>query len=342
MQYEVTSKWQPELQADILLYMAEMLAEGFTLMEIFPFLKAVYPKYADTFGQMQGELLGGKLFSDTLQHMHINQTIQYRVQTIEQFGDMAQGLKVIALYIKELNSHKKKIRQTLTYPLSLLVLIIGMMLVMRTFMLPQLQTLISGEAEGVVAVVLFVLDKFPQILLLSGLVGLGLGLLLFVWQRTTTPLQRAQSYVKIIIIGPLFRLYYAYFFAYEFSQLFQLGYSVKQIIAIFTHQQNVPFLLAFGNFLQRCYEDGTPFADSLAAAGVFTPEFSAIIRQGEMLNQLAVKMRLYSNRCLQQYYLRLGNLIKLAQNSLFVLVALTVVFVYLILMMPMLTMIGEI
>lgn len=342
MQREITSGWSPAVQSEVLLYTAEMLAEGFNLIDIFPFLQAIYPRYAANFTNMQQELRAGRLFSETTRHMRLNQTIQYQIQTVEQFGEMAKGLKTIAEYIAELAQHRKKIRQTLIYPISLMLLIIGMLFALRTFMLPQLEMLVDDTTGRLITIIFFLLEELPLLLMLTALSGALLFLLFLIWRRRTNPLQRAQTYVKIIIIGPLFRLYYAYFFAYEFSQLFYLGYSVQQIIAIFTRQQNVAFLAAFGEFLQQHYQAGRQFADSLAAAGVFTAEFAAIIRQGEMLNQLAVKMRLYSKRCLRQYFNKLTSLIKIIQNCLFVFVALTVIFVYLILMMPMLTMIGEI
>lgn len=318
-----------------------MLAEGFNLIDIFPFLKAVYPKFADTFDIMQADLLNGKLFSETVGHMHVKGTIQYQIQTVEQFGDMATGLKTIATYIEEMALQKKTLQQTLAYPISLIILMIGMLVAMRTFMLPQLASMVDGETEGVVAVIIFLLSYLPQIAMVSAVFIIVAVLFFKLWHRRINSLKRAQTYVKLPIIGPLMRLYYSYFFAYEFSQLFKLGYSVQQIIDIFTAQIRAPFLQAFGDYLQGNYIIGMPFAESLAKVGVFTNEFSSIVQQGEMLNQLAVRMRLYSKRCLKQYYLRLNQTIKIVQNSLFILVGLTIVSVYLTLMLPMLTMIGD-
>lgn len=187
-----------------------------------------------------------------------------------------------------------------------------------------------------------VLDNLPIILLFVLGIGLISGVAGFVWYKRTKPLQRAQLYVRIPIIGNLVKLHYTHFFAYEFSQLFKIGYSVKQITETLVAQEQVPFLYDFGLFLQDQYLAGQTFSDSLKLAGVFSQEFPAVVIQGELLNQLAVKTRLYSQRILRRLYEEIEQKIKVTQSILFLIVGLSVVVVYLILMLPMLTMLETI
>lgn len=172
-------------------------------------------------------------------------------------------------------------------------------------------------------------------------IGIGLGLLaLSHYYRNTSPLRSRQYFSRWPLIGRFLRLYHTYYFAYEFSQLFMLGYSAQQMMREFQAQDHVPFLSDFGAFLAQQYEDGIPFSDSLRMAAIFTPEFPAIVQQGEQLNALAVKLRLYANRCYDQLTHDVQVTIHGLQNGLFVLVALIVVLVYLLLMLPMFSIIG--
>lgn len=137
-------------------------------------------------------------------------------------------------------------------------------------------------------------------------------------------------------------LYHTFLFSREFSELFALGYSAKQIMMNFSNQKEVPFLAAFGQQLLINYEAGIPLTESLATSQLFTEEFPAIVSQGELLNELAIKLRLYSERCFSRWQILIERQIKLFQNVLFIGIALIVVSVYLSMMLPMFNMIGEI
>lgn len=54
--YEIVTVWQPAFQAEVLKYIAELLAEGFQLLQVMIFLKQVYPKQQETFEAMANEL----------------------------------------------------------------------------------------------------------------------------------------------------------------------------------------------------------------------------------------------------------------------------------------------
>ena len=225
----------------------------------------------------------------------------------------------------------------MVYPIALMVLMIGMLFGLRIFLLPQLASMSVGEGQGLLSYLLIFLQELHWIMIGFSVLLLVILIVYLIWRKRTNPLVRAKLYVKLPMVGKLFRLYYTQFFAYEFSQLFKIGYSVRQITESLIKQKEVAFLQAFGEYLDERYYQGVSFADSLTAADVFTREFPAIVIQGELLNQLAIKTRLYSQRVLRLLYQTIDQQIKIAQSILFLSVAICVVIVYLILMLPMLT-----
>ncbi len=339
---EITSSWKPGLQAAVLLYIAEMLQEGFQLIEIFEFLKIIFPKQAETFVTMTEGLSNGQYFHQVVHHMHIKGNITYQIQVAEAYGNFGQGLEVIAKYIHETDLQTKKIRSVMIYPIILICLMISMMFGMRAFLLPQLATMSLDGGGKLMTSLIWFLENLPNIFTGLLLFLFALAIIFIIWKKRTNPLDQAKLFVKLPIIGSLFCLYYTQFFAYEFSQLFKIGYSIKQITESFKHQDQVPFLHAFGVYLEEQYLMGIPFAVSLADVGIFSKEFPAIVIQGELLNQLAIKTRLYSQRSLKRLFEDIARKIKITQSVLFFLVALSVVSVYLMLMLPMLTMLETI
>ncbi|MEY8371788.1 competence type IV pilus assembly protein ComGB [Aerococcaceae bacterium 50-4] len=339
---EITSSWQPHLQATVLLYIAEMLQEGFPMLEIFAFLIIIFPKQETTFRRMSKGFSEGQYFYQVIALMNIKGNIAYQIQVAEAFGNFGSGLEVIAKYIQERDQQLKKLKGVLIYPLALICLMFAMLFGLRVFLLPQLNVMAIGESNKLLTYLLTFLQELPVIMIGVSIFLLIILFIYLIWKRKTNPLDRAKLYVKLPVIGKLFRLYYTHFFAYEFSQLFKIGYSVRQITESLRKQNEVVFLQAFGEYLDSQYNQGASFADSLKSVDVFTHEFPAIVLQGELLNQLAVKTRLYSQRVLRLLYQLIDQRIKVTQSILFVTVAICVVMVYLILMLPMLTMLETI
>ncbi|KXB36040.1 competence type IV pilus assembly protein ComGB [Aerococcus christensenii] len=340
--YEITSSWTRKKQADVLLYIAQMSSEGFQLIEIFQFLGQIYPEKKEDFQAMESQLIRGNYFYQTLSILHFPQSVIFQVKVSEEWGDFAKDLLVISDYLKTRDQQRQEIRKTLRYPAFLVGMIAILLGGLRLFLLPQLKAMGISQAGGLAAILLGALENMP--LLLAGFLGLSILFLIGgrIWYKKHSPLYRAQRYVKLPLIGRVYRLYYTYFFAYEFSQLFAVGYSIKQIIETFSSQEEVPFLKDFGQFLQASYQGGQPVSKALKESGVFEQEFPSIVQQGELLNQLAIKMRLFSQRCLESFHERIHGLIIVAQNVMFIFVATLVVMVYLLLMLPMFNMLGAI
>lgn len=340
--YEIVSVWQPAFQAEVLKYIAELLLEGFQLLSIMTFLKQVYPKQSDTFDAMASDLATGHNFHEVVGHMRLAPMITFRIRMAETMGDFPKQLLMIAEYLAYLAEQRQKLRQIVMYPIFLSMMLLGLLFGLRTFLLPQLEQMSGRSGSTVLSVLLFGLEYLPQLLvLLLGIVS-ATTLLIYTVKAHVPPLRWVQWQTQLPIIGTSLRLYHTFVFSREFGELFALGYSIKQIMLSFSDQKEVPFLSEFGQQLLANYNEGMALTESLTTSQLFTEEFPAIVSQGELLNELAIKLCLYSERCFTRWQAVVEKQIKWFQNSLFVGIALIVVSVYLSLMLPMFNMIGEI
>ncbi|MGH2119275.1 type II secretion system F family protein, partial [Aerococcus sp. L_32] len=220
---EITSTWQPQLQATVLLYIAEMLQEGFPMLEIFSFLKTIFPKQEVTFGKMATGFSAGQYFYQVIHEMKIKGNVAYQIQVAEAYGNFGLGLETIAKYIQERDQQMQKLKGVMLYPIALTVLMIGMLFGLRIFLLPQLASMSVGEGQGLLSYLLIFLQKLHWIMIGFSILLLVILIIYLIWKKRTNPLVRARLYVKLPVVGKLFRLYYTQFFAYEFSQLFKIG-----------------------------------------------------------------------------------------------------------------------
>lgn len=135
---EITSSWKPSLQSSVLLYIAEMLQEGFQLIEIFQFLLIIFPKQEATFQKMIEVLGQGGYFYQAVHHMNVKGNVAYQIKVAESYGQFGQGLETIAKYIHDRDLQQKNMRKVMIYPILLFCLMILMMFGLRLFLLPQL------------------------------------------------------------------------------------------------------------------------------------------------------------------------------------------------------------
>lgn len=336
----LTKTWNEDLQSDVLLYTAEMLQEGFSLLDTMTFIQLIYPKHSNTFKQMTDDLTMGDYFFESTKHINLPSDIRFQIEIAEKHTDFPNHLATIAAYLKDRSTQKKKLIAIMFYPLSLFTLILLMLFGIRWFMLPQLNSLHTSPDSQIIKIIIWFLTNYPYLLFINLCLGLGSYIYYKLWKKRVSPLQRARFIVKLPIIGYLFKLYYTYFFGNELGQLLNVGYSLQQVALTFQNQTKIPLLNDIGTALNVSLQNGQTFPASLESLHIFTNEFPAIILQGEVLHGLGIKTKLYAKRCLAQLYRELSKQTKVIQNILFLWVALTVITVYLILMLPMLTMIG--
>lgn len=335
-------KLPKKLQANILRYIGELYEEGFSLQEILPFLRLIELKYADHFKEIEAGLSRGELFYQHAKNLNLSDNIIYQIYIAETRGNFAEGLLMIANYIEEQDRYRKKMQATLAYPLFLVMMVIVLIFALRLFMLPHLKSFIIEDPGLLTQILLNTLDNLPFIcmLLLGGLLLLIGGVSM--WFHRHSPLKQAQILASWPLIGRLTRNYYAYFFAYEFSQLLKIGYSFKEIVHTFSSQTASPLLADLGKFLEQGYEEGLDFPMRLHEADIFTPECQAIVAHGEQVSNLSAQLRLYAKRCLKAFFSGIEQFTRYFKSLLFFTVALLIVSVYLLLMLPMLSMIGGI
>ena len=93
-------------------------------------------------------------------------------------------------------------------------------------------------------------------------------------------------------------------------------------------------------YLTEKLKKGEALSDSLDALRLFQPELGMIVYQGELTSQLSTKCLLFSNKLVTELMEDVAKKINYLQPILFILIALLVMGMYLMMMLPILTMEG--
>ncbi|EKB53414.1 competence type IV pilus assembly protein ComGB [Facklamia hominis] len=321
--------------------LAEMYEQGFSIHQSLQFLKILMPNYHLSLDYILEELNQGRPFEYALKQLGYSSKVVAQLFFSQKQGRFQTALWSIANYLKLLNDYRNKLIKALIYPIILFIFLIALLFGIRAFMLPQILSFISAETfeKQVFARLLILFFTYlPQIFL----GGVGLLLLIYLcfdfYLLKLELMDRLQRLIKIPLLKKLIKNYYSYRIAEELGYFLSAGFSIQQILELLIHFPIDPFLSEIAKLLQKNYIQGIPLPESLEAIGLFNPSLPLVIYQGEITSQTGLKCQLYAKKTFNDLLENFNQKIQLIQPFLFILIALVVMAVYLILMLPMLSM----
>ncbi|WP_282919633.1 competence type IV pilus assembly protein ComGB [Ignavigranum ruoffiae] len=332
---------RPRDRAYFLLTLADLAQQGFSMNQSLEFMEVLLPRYSANFQFIRQQLLKGLPFETSLKEMGYSSSLIAQIFFAEKQGRFVQGLYDASRQIQQIQKDRETIIKVLTYPLFLLVCIVIMLFGVRSFILPQMLSFISESTYQESLLVRILVNFFrylPQILT-------GIGILLIFsycginYYLLRMPLlQRYQKCVKVPLFGRWLRYYCSYKLTYQFAFFFEAGFSMQQIIHFLRQYPLDAFLTEMAVRLAAGFESGHHLEDQLKQVNIFTAELPLVIRRGTMISALSHQCRIYSERLYQELIKDIRRKISYIQPLLFSWIALLIISMYLLMMLPLLTM----
>lgn len=320
---------------------AEMLAEGFSINQSLNFMKLLLPKYQLSLQLILNNLASGQNFELSLKDLGFSSQIIAQLFFAQRQGRFIETLLEIADHLSILADYRKKLIKALLYPLVLSGFLIALLFGMRSFMLPQIMSFISEDTyqENLTARLLILFFTFlPQIsLFLLGSI-LVLYLLIDFYLMRQSELRRFQILVNIPFLKTTIRQYCSYRLAKELGFFFNSGFSIQQTIELLITYPIDPFFTELAQALKGNFLQGIALKESIKNVDIFTSVLPVVIYQGELTNQTAQKCKLYAAKTFDDLLESISKKISYIQPILFIIIAILVMAMYLIMMLPMLTM----
>ena len=163
---------------------------------------------------MQESLLSGATLADMMARLGFSDTIVTQIALADVHGNCQQSLVKIDRYLASMSVVRKKLIEVATYPLILLSFLILIMLGLKNYLLPQLES--QNFATQIIA-------HFPMIFL-GSFVLLGLAVVLgFFYARRLSPIYLFSQISRLPIVGRFIRLYLTAYYAREWGNLIGQG-----------------------------------------------------------------------------------------------------------------------
>lgn len=330
-------------QPYVLKTLGELLAEGFSLHQSLQFMQILMKKETQSFDYMISKLEEGSSLESSLELLGYANSIIAQIFYAQRQGRFIDALLEASQQIEEAQGYQRKLVKMLIYPLFLGIGLIGMLFAMRLFLLPQIASFITQEVydqQMLVRILVAFFTYLPQIfgILLACVLIIYGSIDLYLLKQTE--LRRYQILTRIPGLRKWVKSYSSHIVAREIGHFFKGGYSIQQTITVLIDYPINPFLSEVAAQIKVGMLNGEDLADILKDLAIFTDELPIVIYQGELISQTAQKCQLYAKKVYTDLMEDVQAKLSLVQPVLFILIAILVMSMYLLMMLPMLTMEG--
>jgi len=330
--------------------LAMMIKAGLPLVEAFRALEEQTENkyFSKTIAEIASEVKGGRALSETLAKFPkiFNQLYISIVRSGEKSGKLDEVLERLADQLQKDYDLIAKIKAAVTYPIVVIVALVGIVILMLIFVVPQLKSIfqdLGAELPLTTRIVLGASDAIRNYWYIFLVVILGLIFSLRYWARTATGGLIWDNFkLKIPLIGPLTRKIYMTRFTRTMGTLVASGLPMLDIIETVSGVINNRLYQEAFKRISKDIENGVPLSSALDKQKIFPPMIYHLVAIGEKSGKLDFVLLSMANFFDKEVETTTANLATLVEPILIIIIGTGVGFVVASVIMPIYSLVNAI
>ncbi len=334
-----SDKWLLTEQSNLLKHVGELLDRGYSLAEA---LESTSLQMAEGKKfQLKNSiklLREGFAFSLVIQKLGFHQTLVSYVYFAEQHGGQAHAYIEASKYMLKQQKDKRELIKVLTYPLILVFTTILLFVFVDQFLLPKFVSLFQSMGlppNLFTRAIILIGSTIPFV---STLVVITLLIItsyyLFTF-RNYSAIKQKKILVSIPWCGPFFQLLITHYFSVQLSYLLGGGLSIYEAVSLFEGNKENKFDKELGAYLKQHLLKGTSLEEIIRKQRIFESDLSMVIQHGQKNGRLDQELYFFSGYCMNRFQEKVNYIMKFIQPSIYLLVGLLVISMYLSILLPM-------
>lgn len=300
--------------------LSDLFNAGFTIKESLQFLSEVGNRQS-TIKKISNNLSEGNTFSNSIAGL-VHNEFYNQIMISEKYGDLSSCLSALSCFIEVKLKNKSKIKDLLFYPIILVIILLGIVYVINTFVLPQLSSINSMQHYNLGWLYSLLLFIFAGIIIVA------------VMYKRLPLLRKRDVIARIPFIGKIYKAYMGYILSLELKMLIQNGIDLKNILNILKDFKTNTIMYLLGEKARQLANRGED-VDKLTKMYSFVPsEFNGFFHHGSKVSEILIKLEVFSQIKFEEMNRRSNQLINLIQPLLFLFIGICIVLAYLVVLMP--------
>lgn len=259
---------------------------------------------------------------------YVNQDLYYQLRLAEQHGALAQTLKELGTLRMTAAQQRQKLRGLLQYPLILLGMLAIVICGLVIFIYPELNSWQSQSREGAWHDIILNLGAY----LITSLLVIG-GLQWWRWRRLS-PCQQLVWRCRLPFVGRSFRFYYSYYLTTNLAGMLRHGLSLKEIIQVTSRYGQDSLLYQFSAIIRELLAEGKQVEQVIINYPFIPNELIVFINKGATLEELGDELTVFAQLQFKRLVQSIERLLIWVQPVIFILIAGTIVVLYLSILLP--------
>lgn len=274
--------------------------------------------------RMRQGLSLGQSFSDIMAGLGFSESVITQLSLAELHGNLQLSLLKLEDYLEQMAKVKKKLIEVGTYPVMLLGFLVLIMLGLKNYLLPQLDS--QNIATQVIGI-------FPQVFLAGVFLIFLLTILSLIVVKRISRIKLMTFLVRLPFLSTYVKSYLTAYYAGEWGSMMEQGLELSQIFQLMQTQKSRLFR-EIGQDMESALQRGQSFSEKVSAYPFFTNELALFIEYGEVKSQLGRELAVYSEKTWENFFYRVNRAMNLIQPLVFVFVALVIVLLYAAMLLP--------
>ncbi|HEL0563380.1 TPA: type II secretion system F family protein [Streptococcus equi subsp. zooepidemicus] len=319
-------------QEKLIQLLYNLLSNGFNLTEVIAFLRKsqlLLPVYVTS---MEASLLKGNGLADMLAALGYSDAVMTQINLADKHGNIKLTLEKIQDYLSQFRQIKRKTIEAVTYPIILLGFLVVIMLGLRHYLIPQL------ESQNALTDLLLHLPHYflGFCLLLLSLIGS-----FYLYARSCSRLRLFSQLSYYPIIGVLLRQYLTAYYAREWGNLIGQGLELITILEMMSNEKS-QLMRELAKDIKQGLLAGQSFHQRVAAYPFFKKELSLMIEYGDIKSKLGRELDIYAQESWETFFSQLNRATQWIQPIIFLLVAVIIVMIYAAILLPIYQHMGDV
>ena len=336
--YNRATKWRVKEQAQLFNRLCVLMQEGYLFPQAISMLLPHHIEaHEDIQQQIDEKLRQGVGVAGIFETLQLGNHYLMAIKVAENNGHMIEAFKGVAKQITVSEKTKKKLIKLLIYPVTLIIFLLLLFFVFRTFFLPNIERMVgsrTSETEETSIALSNLLLHVPDVVISTMFIVIGSVFLFRFYFKRQAVAHQLTVLLKIPFIQRYFRLTLTRQFAAYLGSLLQSGFSLQASLQLLEEQQLQPFL----QVLSQRIKDRVIFGESLTQAvtimAVFQKDFPMFVEHGEHSGYLGKELVLYSDLLMEKQEQLLQKILAFVQPSFFILIAACIIAAYISLLLP--------
>ncbi len=287
---------------------------------------------------------GGSLSDAMAMHsVYFNDLYVNMVRAGEAGGNLDKVLFRVADYLHSQNRTRAKVVASLTYPIIMLVIGVGVVAILLTYVVPKILEVIKKQGKAALPLpteILVLVSGFMGRywwLLLAGVIGIAYAY----WQARQTPAGRLWTdtmKLRIPVVGNLIKKAAISRFAITFATLLESGLPVLEAMGVVKRVVDNALLAETLEMVRQKVAEGADIATPLKNSKVFPPVVGYMIGVGEESGRLEELLKKTAEAYDEEVDVAAQKMTALLEPLMIVIMAVVVGFIVLSILLPILQM----